>query len=266
MIRIFSFIGSMAGEKSSTARYSDELARVVSEMAKKQGEEVSYERMTGKDVRVDYCLSCSSCFRNGVCPLDSRDDMAMLKKKMSECDILFVGSPVYIGDMSGLMKSVMDRISYWAHRYELAGKPAAVFAVTDSSHGQETAERMSDALNYTGLLTVHTGYARRGMHTHPNLYLETDMGPIWQEAAEKLLCALRSPASFVTELDELKFRTRKALAKRALKYAEVTGIAAWDECVILQERGVTGAKTYAEYLKGLEDLLQATGCKQKGDD
>jgi len=253
MIRIFSFIGSMAGEKSGTARYSDELAGAVSELAKKEGEEVSYERITGKEVRVDYCLSCLNCFKKGVCPLDSRDDMAMLKKKMLECDILFVGSPVYMGDMSGITKSVVDRTAYWAHRYEMAGKPAAVFTTTDSSHGPETAERLADALNYSGLLTVHTGYARRGMTLHPNLYLKNDMEPVWQEAAEKLLGALRSPASYVTEMDELKFRTRKVLMKRAQAFAKATGLAPWDECTVYWERGITEAATFAEYLERLQN-------------
>lgn len=253
MIRIFSFIGSLAGEKSATARYSDELARVVTEMAKKEGEEVSYERITGKEVHVDYCLSCLNCFKKGVCPLDSRDDMPMLKKKMLECDLFFIGSPVYMGDMSGITKSLVDRIAYWAHRYELAGKPAAVFTTTDSSQGPETAERLSDALNYTGLLTVHTGYALRGMGMHPNLYLETDMGSLWQEAAEKLLGALRSPVSYITERDELKYKSRRVLSKRALAFSNVTGIEPWDECSVLLDRGVIETGTYAEYLEKLQN-------------
>ena len=252
MIRIFSFVASMAGERSGTVRYSDNLARVVEETAKRQGEEVAYERMTGQDVRVDYCLSCLGCFKNGICPLDSRDDMAMLKNKMKECDILFFGSPVYLGEMSGLAKSVIDRISYWAHRYELAGKPAAVFATTDNSYGQETAEHMARLLNFTGLLTVDAGFARRGMKLHPNLYLENDMQSIWQETAEKLLDARRSPASYVSKQAELNFMTRKVLAKRALAYAEVTGIPTWNENIVLKERGILEAASYAAYLESLQ--------------
>ena len=248
MIRVFSFIGSMAGERSATARYSDNLAKVLKEKAKEAGKEVSYERITGNLIRSSFCLSCSSCFKKGVCPLDEQDDMAGLKEKIRQSDILFFGSPVYISDMSGLTKNVLDRIAYWAHRYELAGKPAAVFAITDSSFGQETAKHMAEILSYTGLVTVHTGYAKRGMTLHPNLYLEEDMLPIWEEAADRLLDAHESVLPYITDMDELKFQTRKRLAERALKLAEVTGLTTWDEVYVLRSRGVFEARTYAEYL------------------
>ena len=41
MIKILSFIGSMAGERSGTARYSDQYAVSFKEAAAKNGEEVS---------------------------------------------------------------------------------------------------------------------------------------------------------------------------------------------------------------------------------
>lgn len=248
MIRVFSFIGSMAGEKSATARYSDNLARVLKEKAKEEGKEISYERITGDRIRSDYCLSCLNCFKKGSCPLDKQDDMDILKEKIRECDILFFGSPVYMLDMSGITKNVIDRISYWAHRYELAGKPAAVFATTDSNFGQETAEHMAELLSYTGLVTVHTGHAKRGMSLHPNLYLEEDMLPIWEEAAVRLLAAYESALPYITDMDERKFQARKRIASRALKLAEVTGLTTWDEHYVLRERGVLEAPTYADYL------------------
>lgn len=249
MIRVFSFIGSMAGERSSTARYSDNLAGVLKEKAKEAGKEVSYERITADQIRSLFCLSCCNCFKKGICPLDEQDDMAGLKEKIRQSDILFFGSPVYMSDMSGVTKNVIDRISYWAHRYELAGKPAAVFAVTDSSFGQETAQHMAEMLSYTGLVTVHTGHAKRGMAQHPNLYLEEDMLPIWEEAADRLLDALGSVLPYITDRDELKFRTRKKIAERALKLAEVTGLTAWDEHYVLRRRGVLEAQTYADFLR-----------------
>jgi len=249
MIKVFSFIASMAGEKSGTARYSDDLAAVLRKTAEAAGEEISYERMTGNQLRVDYCLSCLNCFQKGICPLDSRDDMPILKKKLLESDILFIGSPVYMGEMSGLMKSAVDRLAYWGHRYELAGKPAAIFTTTDASFGQEVADRLADRLEFSGLVPVHTGHAKRGMGLHPNLYLASDMMPIYEEAAQKLLQALASPADFLGEFAEIKFKSRKRLANRGLKLARVTGIPTWEECLVLERRGILQAETYADYLR-----------------
>ena len=248
MIKILSFIGSMAGERSGTARYSDQYAVSFKEAAAKNGEEVSYERITGDMVRVEYCRSCCGCFRTGECHLDKKDDMDMLKKKMMDCDILFFGSPVYLGEMSGLAKSVLDRIAYWAHRYELAGKPAAVFATTDGNHGKETAYRMAYLLSYTGLIPVHVGYATRGMYTHPNLNIDEDMKEERKKCARNLLKALKSPIGFIREEDEQKFRTRKRLAKLSLAFSDITGVQPWDEYVVLKERGILEAETYKDFL------------------
>ncbi|MCR5650230.1 MAG: flavodoxin family protein, partial [Lachnospiraceae bacterium] len=249
MIKVFSFIGSMAGEGSKTASYSDKLARKLIEKAEGEGEEISYERITADMIRSDYCRSCLSCFRSGICPLDEQDDMAMLKEKMLQSDILFFGSPVYMGDMSAAAKNVIDRIAYWAHRYELAGKPAAVFATTDSSFGKETAEHAAELLNYTGLVVVHKGYAYREMSLHPNLFLEEDMDPVFEEAAGRLLDAYRSVTSYITGWDEAKFLSRKLIAARAIKKAESEGGDAWSEYYVLRDRGILDAKSYVEYLE-----------------
>ena len=108
---------------------------------------------------------------------------------------------------------------------------------------------MAELLSFTGLVVVHAGYARRGMNTHPNLYLDGDMRPGWEEAAGKLLEALKSPSSFLTDRDELKYQIRKRAAGRGLKMAEITGIPAWNECYVLQERGIMDEDSYAAYLR-----------------
>ena len=140
MIKVFSLIGSAAGERSTTAQLSDRFAAAFRQRAAEDGETVSYERMTAADVRLDFCRSCYSCFRSGICPLDSVDDMGMIKQKMRDCDILFLGSPVYMGRMSGFTKCVLDRLADMSHRLELLGKPTLLFMTTDSNHGQAAAD------------------------------------------------------------------------------------------------------------------------------
>lgn len=119
MIKVFALIGSGAGERSNTAQLSDRLAEAFRKRAAEDGETVAYERLTAADVRVDVCRSCRSCFRSGTCPLDSVDDMGMLKQKMRDCNVLFFGSPVYMGRMSGFTKCVIDRLAGESHRLKL---------------------------------------------------------------------------------------------------------------------------------------------------
>jgi len=176
MIRIFSWIGSCAGKASKTLRYSNRLAETVQKKAEGIGEAVSYEYMTGDMLRLDYCRSCNNCFMKGKCPLDSQDDMGILKQKLLDCDILFIGSPVYMGGMSAITKNVIDRIAYWSHRFELTGKVGAVFATTSASYGSETADQLAFLARMNGVVVAHTGYATLNAGS-PNLYLDEVMLP-----------------------------------------------------------------------------------------
>ena len=245
MIRVFSFVASCAGEKSNTLRYSDELAAALTKKAEAAGEQVVYERMTGADLRIDFCRSCSSCFKKGVCPLDQTDDMPKLKQKLLESDVIFFGSPVYLGDMSGMAKCVLDRISYWAHRFELAGKLGVTFATTSNSFGQSTADHLKDLLTYTGLTVVHSAYAVTASG-HPNIYLEQEMGPELDTIADKLMEAWQAPARFVTPKQEAMRVTRNRINKRARIFADLINDQPWDETVVCETRKIADFSSFAD--------------------
>lgn len=227
VIRIFSFAASCAGERSKTAAFSARLAQVFTEIAEKEGLRVEYEQMTGADLRLNYCRSCESCFMKGVCPLDEQDDGALLKQKILDADIFFFGSPVYLWQMSGIAKTVLDRISYWAHRFELIGKPCAVFSTTDSSHGPEVAAELHKLLGFTGAVVVNAGTCDyRGPGIDPLI------------TAEKLLQVWKDPASGVGVLQQSAFLGRVVITRKYFKaYQEEKGDPV-DEMRVFRERGL----------------------------
>ena len=61
------------------------------------------------DLHIHPCLGCLKCRDNGACVLPE-DDATMIGKKIQECDILLLGSPVYWGNISGQMKLLFDRL------------------------------------------------------------------------------------------------------------------------------------------------------------
>lgn len=239
MIKIVSFAASCAGEKSHTAAFSDILANAFIKKAEAEGETVSYERITGADVRIDYCRSCRSCFLHGSCPLDQVDDMAALKKKILEADILFFGSPVYLWQMSGLAKSFIDRISYWSHRFELLGKPCVVFSSTDSSHGQEVANDLALLMRFTGAAVVNAG---------TKTYDSIEIAP--EETAEKLMQVYKNPASAVTYFQQNAFLSRVVLARKYFKNHK-EGDPVLDELRVFRERGLMNYVLLTEAIEGL---------------
>jgi putative NADPH-quinone reductase len=59
------------------------------------------------DHEIKHCIGCWSCYREGSCFHD--DDFEALFTKLRDADAVVLGSPVYIGTMSGLMKTFFDR-------------------------------------------------------------------------------------------------------------------------------------------------------------
>ena len=240
MIKIFSFAASCAGKNSHTAAFSDILAQAFTKKAALEKETVEYECLTGADLRIDYCRSCISCFMKGCCPLDRLDDCAKLKKKMLEADILFFGTPVYLWQMSGIAKSVLDRISYWTHRYELMGKPCLVFSTTDSSHGPEVSKELSMLMRFTGAIVIDAGTM-----TCKEIQIDPD------ETASKLMEVYKDPASGVTYLQQNAFLSRVILVRRYLKNIKETEPIA-DEVRIFRERGLD---QYVLMKEAIEDRI-----------
>jgi multimeric flavodoxin WrbA len=100
----------------------------------------------------------------------------MLYKKMLDCEAIVLGSPCYYGEVSGLVKSFMDRsiaLGYMGigkesenpmhGRKPLVGKPAAVVSAV-AGHGVEhTLDTMEKFLKYGELQVVGKLGAVAGM-------------------------------------------------------------------------------------------------------
>lgn len=247
MLRIVSFVGSCAGEKSHTKKISDILAEKMIRKASEEGEEISYECITGDQVRIEFCRSCASCFKHGVCPLDQKDDMAMLKDKFLEADIIFFCTPVYMWEMSGLCKTVIDRTSYWSHRFELAGKAGIVLASTDLTKGPDFEERFKTLFQFTGIAV--TDCIAMNNIGYPSIYNQEVTDSILGAAADRLLAAAKDPAAFITEAQENMWRTRSYMVRRMNRFNELIGVRPMNEVAVYMERGIEKYKSFQDYVR-----------------
>ena len=120
---------------------------LVEEVLKGTGSEAELEWLI--DLNVGYCTGCMRCTFEGNCW--QKDGMTNLYKKLIDCEALVLGSPCYYGDVSGLVKSMMDRsiaLGYMGigkeselpmhGRKPLADKPVALVAAV-AGHGVERA-------------------------------------------------------------------------------------------------------------------------------
>ena len=86
---------------------SEALADAFGRGAQESGNAVEKITMRGKHIR--FCLGCFVCQETGKCVI--KDDMAPIVEKMLEADVLVFATPIYYYEMSGQMKTLLDRLN-----------------------------------------------------------------------------------------------------------------------------------------------------------
>ena len=76
---------------------------------------IEMELYTARNNVVEECRGCGKCFDEGLCPQDQEDSMEYIRKKILEADLIVLLSPVYLNNVSGAMKTFLDRIGSWVH-------------------------------------------------------------------------------------------------------------------------------------------------------
>ena len=84
---------------------SHALAEAFARGAAERGHEVEIVSLRGRDIR--FCQGCFACQKTGKCVI--RDDMQEIVPKMEQADVLVFATPIYYYEMSGQMKTLLDR-------------------------------------------------------------------------------------------------------------------------------------------------------------
>ena len=86
---------------------SDRLAEELILGAKDAGHEVEQISLKGKEIR--FCIGCLSCQKTQKCVL--KDDAVRIAEKVKEAETLVFVTPIYYYEMSGQMKTLLDRMN-----------------------------------------------------------------------------------------------------------------------------------------------------------
>ena len=90
-----------------TGSNSDMLANKFIEGAKAAGHEVEKISLAGKDIR--FCKGCLACQKFGKCVI--KDDVNEIMLKVLNADVVCWATPIYYYEMSGQMKTLIDRMN-----------------------------------------------------------------------------------------------------------------------------------------------------------
>lgn len=84
---------------------SDLLAEAFMKGAREAGHEV--EKVSLKNKNIGFCKGCLLCQKTGNCVI--QDDAREIVEKMLHADVLVFATPIYYYEMSGQMKTLLDR-------------------------------------------------------------------------------------------------------------------------------------------------------------
>lgn len=84
---------------------SAQLAEQFAQGAREAGHQVELISLQGKDIR--FCNGCMACLSTPRCVI--QDDANAIVEKMGAADVICFATPVYYYEMSGQMKTLLDR-------------------------------------------------------------------------------------------------------------------------------------------------------------
>jgi multimeric flavodoxin WrbA/putative sterol carrier protein len=76
--------------------------------AKSAGAEIEYVKL--KDMEINSCTGCYTCWTKTPGECIFQDDMTALRLKYRKADLIIFASPLYIFNVTGIMKNFLDRI------------------------------------------------------------------------------------------------------------------------------------------------------------
>lgn len=150
-MKIIAINGSHRKGKNTAA-----LLNIVLEESATLGAET--ELLELADYNIKLCLSCNKCLGRTQCTI-ADDDMAGIGEKLLAADGIVLGSPVYWGNVTTLMKNFMDRTRYLhMTKNMLAGKVGGVVTNAGLLHGGQelTLQIMKFFLHAQGMHVVDT--------------------------------------------------------------------------------------------------------------
>jgi multimeric flavodoxin WrbA len=183
--------------------------------------DINFQYIYLKDSCLEYCRGCLLCMRKGEDACPTKDSAAELRKQLMSADGIIFASPVYVHQVTALMKNFFDRFAYFMHRPAFHGKPALLVTTTEISGAPETLEYLRFCAEAWGLTVAGSVWALSdGMKIECRY--KTKILDETAAAAERFSRALEKPVLPAPTVRSLQFfrklRTKVIIHREKLPY------------------------------------------------
>ena len=120
----------------------------------KKLDDFSFEYFFLNETDLKTCIGCHNCLFLGEenCPL--KDDREMLTEKMLNSQGIVFVSPVYVSQVTSLMKNFIDRMAFLCHRPQLYHQHALVISTTGVMDLKEVLKYLTEVAFMWGIRSV----------------------------------------------------------------------------------------------------------------
>lgn len=149
-------INSSGRTAGNTARVMDLLEQSLKEFARETALDITIERVSLARLALKPCIGCRVCFDRGEAACPQQDELLALYEKMRAADGYVIASPVYVEDVNGILKTMIDRMAFLCHRPALYGKSALLFTTSGIGSSRHATLTMTKAFGTWGIKTAST--------------------------------------------------------------------------------------------------------------
>lgn len=133
---------------------SDTLCEEFIKGAKEAGNNV--EKINLRDKQINFCTGCYTCKKIGKCV--QKDDANEIIEKMTNADVIVMGTPVYFYAMCGQMKTLIDRT---VPQYGKMKNKELYFIITAADGNKNNLRRTLE--EFRGFMDCYAGFEEKGV-------------------------------------------------------------------------------------------------------
>ena len=99
--------------------------------------------------KMSFCLGCDSCKNNldKYCVLDDFITNSVYKELIN-VDKIVIASPMYMSNINGILKNLIDRMNPFYHHSELFDNKKVYLILTGQTSKKENEEEINNVINY----------------------------------------------------------------------------------------------------------------------
>ena len=202
--------GRLAG---NTARVMDLLEQRLKQFAQETALDLTIERVSLARLALKPCSGCRACFDRGEAACPQQDELLALYEKMREANGYVIASPVYVEDVNGILKTMIDRMAFLCHRPALYGKSALLFTTSGIGSSRHAILTMTKAFGTWGIKTEATMQLSLGALT-PREEIASRYGKTIERTARSFLSAMRQTPFRPSMYSFIAFTVQQALWNR----------------------------------------------------